>query len=54
MANPGRPVKSPVNCHTSKISEYVEYYLQTVVKKNPSYLKDTSNFISKGWRNCVR
>ena len=25
--NPGRPVISSINCHTSKISEYVDYHL---------------------------
>ena len=24
--NPGRPVVSSVNCHTSSISKYVDYY----------------------------
>ena len=31
--NPGRPVISSVNCHTSRISEFVDYYLQPEVKK---------------------
>ena len=31
---PGRPVTSSVNCHTSKISEYVDYH-QPVVRENP-------------------
>ena len=34
--NPGRPVISSINCHTSKISEYVDYHLQTIVKEIPS------------------
>ena len=35
----GRPVISSDNCRTSKISEFVHYYLQTEVKKLKSYLK---------------
>ena len=31
--NPGRPVISSINCHTSRISEFVDYYLQPEVKK---------------------
>ena len=31
--NPGRPVISSVNCPTSRISEFVDYYLQPEVKK---------------------
>ena len=27
--NPGRPVISSVNCHTSRISEFLDYYLET-------------------------
>ena len=43
--NPGRPVISSVNCHTSRISEFVDYYLQPEVKKLKSYVKDTADFI---------
>ena len=35
--NPGIPVISSVSCHTSKISEYVYYHLQPIVKQIPSY-----------------
>ena len=45
--NPGRPVISSVNCHTSGISEFVDYYLQPEVKKLTSYVKDTTDFIKK-------
>ena len=44
---PGRPVISSVNCHTSRISEFVDYYLQPEVKKLKSYVKDTPDFIKK-------
>ena len=33
--NPGRPVVSSVNCHTSSISKYVDYHLQPIVKDIP-------------------
>ena len=45
--NPGRPVISSVNCHTSRISEFVDYYLQPEVKKLKSYVKDTTDFIKE-------
>ena len=45
--NPGRPVVSSVNCHTIRISEFVDYYLQFEVKKLKSYVKDTTDFIKK-------
>ena len=45
--NPGRPVVSSVNCHTSSISRYVNYHLQPIVKDIPSYVRDTKDFITK-------
>ena len=45
--NPGRPVISSLNCHTSKISEYVDYHLQPIDKQIPSCAKYPSDFISK-------
>ena len=45
--NPGRLAISSVNCHTSRISEFVDYYLQPEVKKLKSYVKDTTDFIKK-------
>ena len=45
--NPGRPVVSSVNCHTSKISEFIDYYLQPLVKSLPSYIQDTTDFLNK-------
>ena len=45
--NPGRPVISSVNCHTSRISEFVDYYLQPEVKKLKSYVKDTTTCFKK-------
>ena len=45
--NPGRPVVSSVNCHTSSISKYVDYHLQPIVKDMPSYVRDTKDFLTK-------
>ena len=45
--NPGRPLISSSNCHTSKISEYVDYHLQPILKDIPSYVQDTTNFVRK-------
>ena len=45
--NPGRPVISSINCHTSRISEFVDYYLQPEVKKLKSYVKDTTDLLGK-------
>ena len=45
--NPGRPVVSSIECHTSKISEYVDHILQPIVEETPSYVKDTTDFIKK-------
>ena len=45
--NPGRPVISSANCHTSRISEFVDYYLQPEIKKLESYVKDTTEIIKK-------
>ena len=38
---------SSVNCHSSKISEYVDYHQQPIVREIPSYIKDTSDFLRK-------
>ena len=45
--NPGRPVISSINCHTSKISEYVDYHLQPIVNEIPPYVQDTTDFHRK-------
>ena len=44
---PGRPVVSSIDCHTSKLSKFVDHYLQPHAKALPSYDKDTTDFISK-------
>ena len=45
--NHGRPVISFVNCHTSRFSEFADYYLQPELKKLKSYLKETKDFVKK-------
>ena len=45
--NAGGPAISSVNCHTSRTSEFVDYYLQPEVKKLKYYVKDTTDFIKK-------
>ena len=45
--NPGRPVVSSIECHTSRISEYVDHHLQPIVEETQSYVKDTNDFIKK-------
>ena len=45
--NPGRPEISSVNCHISRISEFVDYFLQPEIKKLKSYVKDITGFIKK-------
>ena len=44
---PGRPVSSSVNCHTSNISKYVDYHLQSIVQKIRSYMQLRSDFLRK-------
>ena len=45
--HPGRPVVSSIECHTSKISEFVDHHLQPIVQRTTSYVKDTNDFINK-------
>ena len=44
---PRRSVICSINCHTSRISELVDYYLQPEVKKLKSYVKHNTDFIRK-------
>lgn len=37
--NPRRPVISSMNCHTSEISQYVDYHPQWIVKDIPFYIQ---------------
>ena len=45
--NPGRPVVSSIDSHTSKISKYVDYHIQPIAKVIKSCVQDTSDFIEK-------
>ena len=45
--NPGRPIKSSVSLHTSKISRFVSHYMQGNLKNLKSYVKDRTDFINK-------
>ena len=35
------------NCDTCEISRFVDHHLQPLVRKIPSYIKDTNDFITK-------
>ena len=45
--NRGRPVTSSLNSDTSKISEYIDYHLQQIVKQIPTCMKHTADFLLK-------
>lgn len=45
--NPGRPVVSSIDCHTEKISHFVDHHLQPLNKALPSYVQDTTDFLQK-------
>ena len=45
--NPGRPVVSSTDCHTAKISKYIDNQLQPHVKRLKSYIKDFTDFKQK-------
>ena len=44
---PGRPIVNFIDCHTSKISKFVDHYLQPYAKALPSYFEDTTDFKNK-------
>ena len=45
--NPGRPVVNSIDCHTTKISKYIDNHLQPHVKELKSYVKDSTDSIRK-------
>ena len=47
LDNLGRSVITLVNSLTSKISEYVDYYLQPLMKTISLHVKSTNNFLNK-------
>ena len=44
---PGRPVVRSIDCHTSKLSKFVDHYLQPSIKALPYYVKDIPDFVNK-------
>ena len=44
---PGCPVLSSVNYHTNNISKFVDYHLQSIVKKKLLYVNNTQDFLKK-------
>ena len=45
--NSGRPIVSSNSHPTERISDFVDYHLQPLVSKLPSYVKDTNDFLNK-------
>jgi hypothetical protein len=44
---PGRPIVSANECPTERISGFVDHFLRPIVSSQPSYIKDTTDFITK-------
>ena len=44
---PGRPVISNCGAPTEKVSEFLDYHLKPVMKEGESYIRDSSDFLSK-------
>ncbi|XP_045174540.2 uncharacterized protein LOC123535851 [Mercenaria mercenaria] len=51
LGYPGRPIVSACNSPTDNISKYLDYVLQPHMQSLPSYVKDTTDFLSK-LKNC--
>ena len=45
--NPGRPTVSSNSHPTERLSHFVDYHLQPLVHKPPSFVKDTNDFLNK-------
>ena len=45
--NPGRPVVASTNCHTTKLSKYVDHFIQPLTQKVRSYIRDTTDLLNK-------
>ena len=45
--NPGRPIISAIDNHTSSIAAYVDHHLQPLAEQLPSYVKDSGAFLRK-------
>lgn len=44
---PGRPIVSDCSSESYRIAEYLDYHLQPIACKHPSYVKDTYDFLDK-------
>ena len=44
---PGRPIISNCRTPTEKVSDFLDYHLQPVMKRGRSYVKDTQDFLKK-------
>ena len=42
---PGRPIVSGNGCPTERISSFVDFFLQPLIKDIPSYIKDSTHFL---------
>jgi hypothetical protein len=47
LGNPGRPIVSACGGPTSNLSAFMDEHMKLVVKTIPSYLRDTTDFLSK-------
>ena len=45
--NPGRPIVSSNNSPTENISQYVDHFLQPLVRQQPGILRDTTDFLNR-------
>ena len=43
----GRPIISGCSSPTQNISEYIDYFIKPIVQSQPTYIKDTTDFIVK-------
>ena len=42
---PGRPIMADVNSELSRISQYIDYFLQPLANAHEAYIKNTYHFI---------
>ena len=42
-----RPIVSTVNSATANLAEFLDIYLQPIMKQLPAYLKDTTQFVNE-------
>ena len=47
QGNPGRPVVSSIDCHSTKISKHINSQIQPHVKELKLHVKDSIDFIEK-------